>query len=225
MFKIYSVEDNKDIQDLLKFSLSGFGYEVTLFGSAEELFGFLDKNPGRPALFLMDIMLPGMSGDDALVRLKKDARFRDIPVIMLTAKTTEMNIVQGLENGADDYITKPFSVVELAARIKANIRKAEPPKSLAAGGVRLDAAAREAYCDDTPLFLTLKEFDLLYALVKSPNAVCERGKLLGEIWGYEYLGETRTLDMHIRTLRGKLGKAGDKIVTVRGIGYKYVPEK
>ncbi|GHV02093.1 DNA-binding response regulator [Clostridia bacterium] len=223
MLKIYSIEDNKDIQELLKFSLTNFGYEAILFSSAEELFSFLDKSRERPDLFLMDIMLPGMSGDDAMILLKKDPRFKGVPVILLTAKATEMNIVRGLESGADDYIAKPFSVMELSARIKANIRKTERPKALEAGGIRLDSASREAYLHGKPVSLTLKEFDLLYALVKSPDAVCERGKLLDEIWGYEYLGETRTLDMHIRTLRGKLGKAGDRIVTVRGIGYKYCP--
>lgn len=222
MFKVFSVEDNKDIQELLRFALTGFGYDITLFDDAEGFFDFLDKKNQKPDLALLDIMLPGMSGIDALKRLKKDAKTSGIPVILLTAKSEEMNIVQGLEEGAADYITKPFSVMELAARIKANIRKADK-KLLEADGISLDLSSREVLVDGKPISLTLKEFELLAALIKADNSVLKREELLERVWGYEFLGETRTLDMHIRTLRSKLGDYAESIITVRGVGYKLSP--
>ncbi|MDR2202073.1 MAG: response regulator transcription factor [Clostridiales bacterium] len=220
MQTIYSVEDDGDIRDLLRFSLQGLGYAVSLFCGAEEMFKSLSEG-GNPDLILLDIMLPGMDGAEALKRLKAAAATKNIPVIMLTAKSAEINIVNGLNAGADDYVTKPFSVMELSARINAQLRKSDRPKKIGADGIVMDAAAREAFLDGKPLPLTLKEFELLYALLKTPNSVCRREDLLSGIWGYEYLGETRTLDMHIRSLRGKLGAHADGIVTVRGVGFKY----
>lgn len=223
MRKIFSVEDDKDLQDLLRFSLGGFGYEIEVFPAAEDLFEALKT--AVPDLILLDIMLPKMDGSEALRLLKKDARYKDIPVIMLTAKTSEMNIVSGLNIGADDYITKPFSVMELSARINAQLRKTVKPEKIETGNIVMDLSSRDAYLDGTPLSLTLKEFELLYALIKNPNTVQKREDLLGTIWGYEYIGETRTLDMHIRTLRLKLKEYADNIITVRGIGFKYIPDK
>lgn len=223
MSRIFSVEDDKDIQDLLKFSLSGFGHEITVFDNAERLMQSMDgKN--KPDLILLDIMLPGMDGIETLKQLK-NGRYKNIPVIMLTAKSTEMNIVAGLELGADDYVTKPFSIIELSARINANLRKAKKEDKIEIGNILIDTASHEVYIDGHIIALTVKEFELLYALLSSPNTVLKRDDLLSSIWGYEYLGETRTLDMHIKTLRTKIKGAAGTIETVRGIGFKFCPEE
>ncbi|MDR0426140.1 MAG: response regulator transcription factor [Clostridiales bacterium] len=223
MHTIFSVEDDRDLQDLLRFSLSGFGYDVSLFDTAEAMLAVLETE--KPDLFLLDIMLPGMDGIEALKILKGNPRYAAIPVIMLTAKGTEMNIVSGLDAGADDYITKPFSVMELSARINAQLRKTAKPDRIAAEGIEMDMDAREAYIEGRPLQLTAKEFELLYALIKNAGKVQKREALLSGIWGYAYFGETRTLDMHIRTLRAKLNGYADRVVTVRGIGFKYCPQR
>jgi two-component system alkaline phosphatase synthesis response regulator PhoP len=221
MANIVSVEDDKDLQDLLKYSLKSFGYSVSVYDSAESFFD--DKHGDVPDLILMDIMLPGMDGMDALKKIKRDPKLKHIPVLMLTAKSAEYSIAQGLEEGADDYIVKPFGVIELSARIKANLRKHAKTRVVESDGIKLDISAREAYLDGAPLKLTLKEFGLLQTLIGNSGAVQEREKLLENLWGADFLGETRTLDMHIMTLRNKLGKYADRIVTVRGIGYKYTP--
>lgn len=224
MHKIFSVEDDKDIQDLLMFSLTGFGYDVELFGAAEDLLDALESGK-KPGLILLDIMLPGIDGIEALDKIKSDPRFSEIPVIMLTAKSAEMNIVGGLEKGADDYISKPFSVLELSARINARLRRTQKDETAIGGGIVMDPSSHEATHNGKPLELTKKEFALLFTLIKHPNKVINRDDLLKDIWGYDYLGETRTLDMHIRSLRQKLGSAAKDIVTVRGLGFKYCPSK
>jgi len=222
MAKIFSVEDNKDIQDLLKYSLENLGFSVSLFDNAESMFSALESKD-IPDLILLDSMLPGMDGNEAVKILKANSQTKKIPVIMLTAKTTEISIVKGLDAGADDYVTKPFSVVELSARINANIRKTEKDKAVQSGGIAIDIASHEASVGGKLVNLTVKEFELLYILIKSPNEVQKREELLNKIWGFDFVGETRTLDMHIQTLRKKLGKEADKILTVRGIGYKFMP--
>ena len=220
MSLIWSVEDDKDLQDLLRFSLGGFGYDIELFDCAEDLFAKLGKGTA-PDLILMDVMLPGMDGMAALKQLKNNTGTKKIPVIMLTAKATEANIVGGLNYGADDYMTKPFSVMELSARINANLRKNAKEEVLEADGIHMDTASHECTMDGKKLSLTIKEFALLAELLRAAGKVKTREQLLGEIWGYGYEGETRTLDMHVRTLRGKLGDHAKKLVTVRGIGFKY----
>ena len=220
MSLIYSVEDDKDLQDLLRFSLGGFGYDIELFDSAEELFDKMDKG-SLPDLILMDVMLPGMDGIAALKAVKSNSRYKKIPVIMLTAKATEANIVGGLNYGADDYMTKPFSVMELSARINANLRKNAKDEVLEADGIRMDLSSHECLIDGKKVSLTIKEFALLAELLRGVGKVKTREELLEDIWGYGYEGETRTLDMHIRTLRGKLGSHAAKLVTVRGMGFKY----
>lgn len=220
MSLIYSVEDDKDLQDLLRFSLGGFGYDIELFDSAEELFDKMDKG-SLPDLILMDVMLPGMDGIAALKAVKSNSRYKKIPVIMLTAKATEANIVGGLNYGADDYMTKPFSVMELSARINANLRKNAKDEVLEADGIRMDLSSHECLIDGKKASLTIKEFALLAELLRGVGKVKTREELLEDIWGYGYEGETRTLDMHIRTLRGKLGSHAAKLVTVRGMGFKY----
>ena len=197
------------MQDLLRFSLGGFGYDIELFDCAEDLFAKLEKW-SAPDLILMDVMLPGMDGMAALKQLKNNTGTKKIPVIMLTAKATEANIVGGLNYGADDYMTKPFSVMELAKE-----------EVLEADGIRMDTASHECTMDGKKLSLTIKEFALLAELLRAAGKVKTREQLLGEIWGYGYEGETRTLDMHVRTLRGKLGDHAKKLVTIRGIGFKY----
>lgn len=220
MSLIYSVEDDKDLQDLLRFSLGGFGYDVELFDSAEDLFAKMAKDE-LPDLILLDVMLPGMDGIAALKEIRQNPKYRRIPVIMLTAKATEANIVVGLNSGADDYMTKPFSVMELSARINANLRKAEKKEVLEADGIRMDLASHECTIDGKKTSLTIKEFALLAELLRSVGKVRTRDDLLKDIWGYGYEGETRTLDMHVRTLRGKLGDHARNLVTVRGMGFKY----
>lgn len=220
MSLIYSVEDDKDLQDLLRFSLGGFGYDVELFDSAEDLFAKMAKDE-LPDLILLDVMLPGMDGIAALKEIRQNPKYRRIPVIMLTAKATEANIVVGLNSGADDYMTKPFSVMELSARINANLRKAEKKEVLEADGIRMDFASHECTIDGKKTSLTIKEFALLAELLRSVGKVKTRDDLLKDIWGYGYEGETRTLDMHVRTLRGKLGDHARNLVTVRGMGFKY----
>ncbi len=220
MSLIWSVEDDKDLQDLLRFSLGGFGYDIELFDCAEDLFARL-KGGRLPDLILMDVMLPGMDGIAALKQLKNDTGTKKIPVIMLTAKATEANIVSGLNYGADDYMTKPFSVMELSARINANLRKNAKDEVFEADGIRMDMASHECLMDGKKLSLTIKEFALLAELLRAVGKVKTREELLEDIWGYGYEGETRTLDMHIRTLRGKLGDHAQKLVTVRGMGFKY----
>lgn len=220
MSLIYSVEDDKDLQDLLRFSLGGFGYDVELFDSAEDLFAKMAKDE-LPDLILLDVMLPGMDGIAALKEIRQNPKYRRIPVIMLTAKATEANIVVGLNSGADDYMTKPFSVMELSARINANLRKAEKKEVLEADGIRMDLASHECTIDGKKTSLTIKEFALLAELLRSVGKVRTRDDLLKDIWGYGYEGETRTLDMHVRTLRGKLGDHAHNLVTVRGMGFKY----
>lgn len=219
--KIFSVEDNQEIQDLLQFSLSNFGYDVSIFDTAEKMFEAFDGG-SLPDLILLDIMLPGMSGTDALQKLKTSTLTESIPVIMLTAKSSEINIVSGLELGADDYITKPFSVMELAARVKANLRKYA--KVSVDDNIVINTTSHEVFIDGEKTHLTLTEFQLLNVLMSNKNNVLKREDLLNDIWGYDYYGETRTLDMHIKAIRAKLGKYAGRIETVRGVGFKYTTD-
>ena len=178
MSLIWSVEDDKDLQDLLRFSLGGFGYDIELFDCAEDLFAKLEKG-SAPDLILMDVMLPGMDGMAALKQLKNNTGTKKIPVIMLTAKATEANIVGGLNYGADDYMTKPFSVMELSARINANLRKNAKEEVLEADGIRMDTASHECTMDGKKLSLTIKEFALLAELLRAAGKVKTREQLLG----------------------------------------------
>ena len=170
----------------------------------------------------MDIMLPGEDGLSLLNELKTTSATKEIPVIMVTAKGSEYDKVIGLDSGADDYITKPFGMMELVSRIKAVLRRTAPEKKeiLKAGILKLNVKKHEVTVEDKEVVLTLKEFELLEKLLKNSGIVMKRDRLLEEIWGYDYVGETRTVDVHIRTLRQKLGKAGDLIETVRGVGYR-----
>lgn len=219
---IYCVEDDSSIRELIIYTLNNTGFSAEGFENGKELFSALPKY--KPELILLDIMLPGENGIQILKRLRSDALYKSIPVILLTAKSTEYDKVIGLDSGADDYITKPFGMMELISRIKAVLRRTEKKDTdkeiYSIGKVYLNTKAHTVIIDNQAIDLTLKEFELLYTLMANAGIVLTRDTLLENIWGYEYGGETRTVDVHIRTLRSKLGSAGDMIETIRGVGYK-----
>ncbi len=217
---IYCVEDDENIRDLVCYALNSGGFEATGFTDGQALFKAIDAE--KPSLILLDIMLPGEDGISILRRLKKYSDTKDIPVIMLTAKGAEYDKVLGLDEGADDYVTKPFGVMELISRIKAVLRRTGRMEEnmLSIEGLVLDRDKYKVLVDGHEVILTNKEFELLHYLMKNDGIVLTRDKLLQEIWGYDFEGETRTVDVHIATLRQKLGEHGRMIETVRGIGYR-----
>ncbi|MFZ5975496.1 MAG: response regulator transcription factor [Bacillota bacterium] len=226
---ILVVDDEDNIRELIAYNLKAEGFVVEEAASGEQALEYCKAR--KPALVLLDIMLPGMDGLEVCKRLKRDAATSTIPIIMITAKSEEVDKVLGLELGADDYITKPFGVREMLARIKALIRRSNigglsnestgSENLLRAAGITIDVKSYKAYRLDRPLQLTLKEFELLSALVANRGKVLTRDTLLDTIWGYEYYGETRTVDVHIRHLRKKLEDDGTLIETVRGVGYRF----
>lgn len=212
---IYCVEDDPGIRELIVYTLNHSGYEAKGFERGEELFPALKVC--RPQLILLDVMLPGEDGISILKRIK--AGGNSVPVIMVTAKSAEYDKVVGLDCGADDYITKPFGMMELLSRIRAVLRRCAPLKTrLAMGEVVLDNEAHTVTVKGKPVELTYKEFELLHCLMESPGKVFTRDMLLERIWGYDFGGETRTVDVHVRTLRQKL-EGADIVKTVRGVGY------
>lgn len=218
---IYCVEDDNGIRELVVYTLSNTGFEAEGFSSGKELFEALERS--LPKLILLDIMLPGEDGISILKRLRSSSLTRQIPVIMLTAKSTEYDKVIGLDSGADDYIAKPFGMMELISRIKAVLRRTESTEIMneyTFAGVKLNVKSHTVTVMGKPTELTLKEFELLKFLLKNQGAVLTRDMLLENIWGYDFGGETRTVDVHIRTLRQKLGTEGSIIETVRGVGYR-----
>ena len=221
---ILAVDDEVHILELISFNLKVAGYHVVTALTGEEALKRCEVE--RPSLVLLDIMLPGIDGLEVCRRLKGDRMTSNIPIIMLTARGDEVDKILGLELGADDYITKPFSVRELAARVKSLLRRVAPqqesePQTLRSGDIMIDITNYEAFKGGEKLSLTLKEFELLKVLVLSRGKVLTRDFLLDRIWGYEYYGETRTVDVHIRHLRQKLGEE-PYIETVRGVGYRFV---
>ena len=223
---IFCVEDDTNIRKLIVYTLESTGFSATGFEDGMSFFDALSEK--LPELVILDIMLPGMDGMEILSRMKQDKRFEDIPVIMATAKGTEYDKVQGLDAGADDYITKPFGMLELVSRVKAVLRrsqrKVDTDKSfvkdvIAVNGISIDLKKHEVCAGGEVVTLTLKEYELLKRLMQNLDNVRTRENLLTEIWGYDFDGETRTVDVHIRTLRQKLGVYGDRIETVRGVGY------
>ena len=215
---IVIVEDDESIREMLRYYFRSVGYEVGCFPSGEAYFetgGDLD-----PSLFILDIMLPGMDGLEILRRLRADAHLSDVPVLMLTARTSEIDKVKGLETGADDYVVKPFGIMELQARVKAVLRRTERrgDQVLACGDLEIDPAAREVRKGGKLVELTFKEFELLKLLCARRGVALTRDEILQTVWDYDYTGETRTVDMHVKALRQKLGE--DVITTVRGVGYK-----
>lgn len=217
---IYIVEDDRSIRDLVIYALHNESYKAEGFENAEEFFSKVKKE--LPTLVMLDIMLPGMSGLEILDTMKKDAKLKNIPVIMLTAKTTEFDKITGLDRGADDYITKPFSVLELLARVRALLRRSQVADGnvLEYSGIRLDYDKRTASVDGREIVLTYKEFELLYFLLSNPNIVLTRERIIEKIWGYDFEGETRTVDVHIASIRSKIEPYQGIIKTIRSLGYK-----
>lgn len=215
---IVVVEDDSSIREMLRYYFQSTGNEVRAYESGEE---FFEAEQGRPApsIYLLDIMLPGMDGLEILRRLRASLTTADVPIIMLTARTAEMDRVAGLETGADDYVVKPFGLMELQARIKAVLRRTRRESTLLrCGPLEIDVSARTVRRDGVPVELTYKEFELLRLLAAHRGVVLSRDEILRTVWDYDFAGETRTVDMHIKALRQKLGD--DMIATVRGVGYK-----
>ncbi len=217
---IYCVDDDAAIRDIEVYTLEQSGFSAQGFADGAALFAGLCA--AIPELIILDIMLPGEDGIRLLQKLREHSRYRDIPVIMATAKGTEMDRILGLNLGADDYLTKPFSVMEMVARVRAVLRRIDknPGDAVTVGRITLNEAAHMVLVSGSPVALTRKEFDLLALFMKHPNLVFSREKLMVRVWGSDYMGESRTVDMHIKTLRQKLGSAGSQIKTVIGVGYR-----
>ena len=217
---IYCVEDDANIRELVVYALKTAGYES--FGFENAVCFYQGMKEQQPDLILLDIMLPDEDGISILKKVRSEKHYREIPVIMLTAKTAEYDKVLGLDSGADDYVTKPFGVMELISRVKAVLRRTEkaPADELVLEDLRVDEQKHEVYVQDKQVVLTYKEFELLVYLLKNKGIVLSRDKILDVIWNYEYEGESRTVDVHIGSLRQKLGPRGDMIKTIRGVGYK-----
>ena len=219
---IYLVEDDDSIRELVLYTLHTTGFEAEGFRNAADFWQALEKE--LPQLVLLDIMLPDEDGLNILKRLRAGAETADLPVMMLTAKSSEYDRVVGLDSGADDYMPKPFGMMELVSRVRALLRRAAKPaaedKLFTAGSLAVDVKRRAVTVDGEPVILTYKEFELLCYLLENRGVVLSRDQILTKIWDYNYSGETRTVDVHIRTLRQKLGDAGALIETVRGVGYR-----
>jgi len=218
------IEDEKEIRDLVRYNLERAGFKVAAFADGDQ--GLERLFASRPDALVLDLMLPGKNGLEILREVRSEPATRDLPVIVLTARAAEMDKLLGFEHGADDYLTKPFSPRELVARVEALLRRARPdrgPGILEVGPVRVDPLAHEASCGARKLVLTPREFELLAFFARHPGRVLSREELLRKVWGYDYVGETRTVDVHVRRLRAKLGPKQSLIETVTGAGYKLVP--
>lgn len=218
---IFCVEDDDNIRELVIYTLETTGLKARGFADGAAFMEALAFD--TPELILLDIMLPGDDGLELLKKLKSSPKTKGIPVIMVTAKGSEYDKVVGLDSGADDYVTKPFGMMELVSRIKAVLRrsgKVEDRMDMETSGVHIDVKKHQVTVDGKEISLTLKEFELLEKLMRNQGIVLTRDQLLTEIWGYDFDGETRTVDVHIRTLRQKLGEKGEIIQTVRGVGYR-----
>lgn len=219
---IFCVEDDAGIRDLMIYTLNASGFRAVGFENAKEFYTALADT--LPELIMLDIMLPGEDGISILKRLKADARTADIPVIMATAKGNEYDKVIGLDLGADDYLAKPFGMMEMASRVRAVLRRsgraAEKPQLIRVGNLEMDLNEHSVTADGIRVQLTLKEFELLHTFMTNPGRAFTRERLLSSVWCEDFLGETRTVDVHVGTLRQKLGSCGKYIRTVRGVGYK-----
>ena len=226
--KVMIIEDDESIRRLVEVAMESLGYQTASFAGAAEALAEMKRE--RPSVAIFDLMMDGIDGVEAVRLMRRDPELVAVPVIMLTAKDTELDKIVGLDAGADDYVTKPFSMLELCARVRAQIRRSgAPDKSLPViiegGSICLNTATREATLGGEPCELTFKEFDLLRVLMANQDRALTRSELLHLVWGDEYYGESRTLDIHIGTLRQKLGDTAEKsqyIKTVRGIGYRFV---
>lgn len=219
---IFCVEDDAGIRDLMIYTLNASGFRAVGFENARELYAALADD--TPELIMLDIMLPGEDGISILKRLKADARTADIPVIMATAKGNEYDKVIGLDLGADDYLAKPFGMMEMASRVRAVLRRsgraAEKPQLIRVGGLEMNLGEHIVMADGIRVQLTLKEFELLHTFMTNPGRAFTRERLLSSVWCEDFMGETRTVDVHVGTLRQKLGSCGKYIRTVRGVGYR-----
>lgn len=220
MALIYIVEDDRNIKEIEMFSLKNYGYSVEGFDCAADFYSRLNEQ--KPDLVILDIMLPDEDGISIVEKLRGKAETRFLPIIMLTAKSSELDKVKGLDSGADDYITKPFGVMELLSRVKALLRRSggEKEEKLLLGEIVLEPKRRTAKVGDRAVELTFKEYELLLFLIRNAGIVLKRDVLMERVWGTDYEGESRTLDMHIKTLRQKLGDAAIHIKTVRNVGYQ-----
>lgn len=220
MSLIYIVEDDVNIREIERYALKNSGFEVQEFECGKELYKAIEKK--IPNLIMLDIMLPDEDGMDILAELRASKQTHTIPILMVTAKTTELDKVKGLDLGADDYMTKPFGVMELISRVKALLRRTEEQKETSVitnKGIVVDTDKHSVTVDGELCELTYKEFELLKMLLRNKGIVLSRDKIMDQVWGFEYEGESRTVDMHIKTLRQKLGSAGSVIKTVRNVGY------
>ena len=218
---IWCVEDDGSIRDIEVYALQSAGLAARGFGDGSSFWEAVQKE--RPDLVVLDIMLPGVDGVELLRRMRADPALSAVPVVMATAKGAEYDKVQSLDLGADYYLTKPFGVMAFLACVRSVLRRcggAEPGKILGFEGVRMDLSGRTVTVDGERAALTYKEFELLRLFLSHPGVAFTREQLMSEIWGTDYCGESRTVDMHIRTLRGKLGPYGDRVETVRGVGYR-----
>ena len=218
---IWCVDDDNTIRDIEVYTLTQTGFEAKGFADGISMLQALKTE--KPELIVLDIMMPGKDGVEVLKEIRQSPETRKIPVIMATAKGTEMDKIQGLDTGADDYLVKPFGVMEMVSRIKAVLRRCEPDEKeevLSIGEITLSDKEHLVTVNGEKVVLTFKEFEILKLFMSNPGIVFSRDKLLSEVWGIDYLGESRTVDMHIKTLRQKLGDAGALIETVIGVGYK-----
>ncbi len=218
---IWCVDDDSTIRDIEVYTLEQTGFEARGFADGVSMLEALKTE--IPELIVLDIMMPEMDGIEVLKKLRSEAAYKDTPVIMATAKGTEMDKIGGLNSGADDYLVKPFGVMEMVARVKAVLRRTAKEIStdnISIGGIILKEKEHKVIANGEKVELTHKEFEMLKLFMKNPNMVFSRDKLMSEIWGMDYIGETRTVDMHIKTLRHKLGNAGGQIKTVIGVGYR-----
>ena len=218
---IWCVDDDNTIRDIEVYTLTQTGFEAKGFADGISMLEALKTE--KPELIVLDIMLPGKDGVEVLKEIRQSPETRRIPVIMATAKGTEMDKIQGLDTGADDYLVKPFGVMEMVSRIKAVLRRCEPDEKeevLTVGEITLSDKEHLVTVNGEKVVLTFKEFEILKLFMSNPGIVFSRDKLLSEVWGIDYLGESRTVDMHIKTLRQKLGNASTIIETVIGVGYK-----
>ena len=219
MNKIFCVEDDANIRELVLYTLNATGFEAKGFESAKTFLDEIKKD--MPDLVLLDIMLPEMDGMEVLGILKE--LYRDLPVIMVTAKSDQIDKIKGLDSGADDYITKPFDIMELVSRVKAVLRRSYKEKDsniLTYKNLTLNHDSRRVTVENEEIVLTFKEYELLHILLINKGVVLSRDRLMNDVWGTDFEGETRTVDVHVRTLRQKLGVAGEYIETVRNVGYK-----
>ena len=221
MSVIYIVEDDKNISEIESYALKNSGYQVESFENARTFWSRCQDR--RPELILLDVMLPDSDGIEVLKKIRRNPDIRRVPVIMVTAKSSEIDKVKGLDNGADDYITKPFGIMELISRVKALLRRMnqdEEEKQLTFQNIILDCEKRQVLLDGQLCELTYKEFELLKLFLQNAGLVMTRENIMEKVWGIDFEGESRTLDMHIKTLRQKLGDAGKHIKTVRNVGYR-----